>query len=263
MHNDVSYKIISGACLLSLCVTLPMVVSAENAQYWDAPKYTVPSIDHSYNSEADNPWHQSEPRSHAPGPWSLPAEQNQPYENQRERYSGNQLPYYEPQYDSRRYVRPDATSQFQQAPAHQTWQQPRQADASQDRYVTPEIIDQLNHQEAQHYARLRGERERQFVPSPHLPSYGGGSAQGYSAPPAYGMGSINPAYDVPAVSPWGETPDVLNRGEQFPWMPNEAVGGVPPIHVSPYANKNQSHGVDESANNTEKKVFNPYTFLQD
>jgi hypothetical protein len=76
------------------------------------------------------------------------------------------------------------------------------------------------------------------------------------------MGSLNPAYDVPAVSPWGETPDALYRGDQFPWMPNEAVGGVPPIHVPPYTNTNQFDVMDEPTNNTENKVFNPYTFLQ-
>lgn len=264
MRNDVFYKMISGACLFGLCVT-SNTASAENGQYWDAPKYAAPSIDHSYNSETDNPWYQSEPRGHAPDPWSLPADQNQLYQNQREIHTGNQSPYYEPQYDSREYVRPDATRQFQQAPAHRTWQQPREAGGSQDRYVTPEIIDKLNYQEAQHYARLRSgraqQREQQYAPSSHLPSYGGGYAQRHSAPPAYGMGSLNPAYDVPAVSPWGETPDIMNLGEQFPWMPNEAVGGVPPIHVPPYINKNQFGGMDESVNNTENKVFNPYTFL--
>jgi len=261
MRNDVFYKMISRICLFCLCVTMASTVSAENGRYWDAPKYVAPSIDHSYNSETDNPWYQSEPRSHTPDPWSLPVEQNRPYENQHERYSGNQSSYYKPQYGSREYARPDVAGQFQQEPAHRIWQQPGEAGGSQDRYVTSEIIDKLNHQEAQHYVRLQSERARQFVTSPHLPSYGEGYAQRYSAPPAYGMGSLNPAYDVPAVSPWGETPDILNRGEQFPWMPNEAVGGVPPIHVPPYVDKHQFDGMDESANNTENKVFNPYTFL--
>ena len=262
MRNNVFYKMIFRVCLFGMCVAVSNTVSAENAYYWDAPKNAAPSIDHSYNSETDNPWYQPEPQHHAPDPWSLPPEHRQPVENQRERYIGNQPSYYEPQYDSRVYVRPNAASPSQQAPVRRPWRQPPQADAPQDRYVTPAIIDQLNRQEAQHYARLQGEKSRQFVPRSHSPAYGGGYAQSYSAPPAYGVGSLNPAYDVPAVSPWGETPDVLHGGDQFPWMPNEAVGGVPPIHVPPYANTNTFGGMGNAGARPENQVFNPYTFLQ-
>lgn len=262
MRNDVLYKMISGACLFGLFVTMSNAVSAEDDRYWDSPRYTAPTIDHSYNSETGNPWYQSDPQSYEPGIWSLPPEQSQSYENQFENYSGNQPPDYEPQNDSRGYLRPDATSEFQQVPEHRTRQQPWQVDTSQDRYVTPEIIDKLNRQEAQHYARQHSGGYGQFVPTPHSPSYDEGRARGHSAPPAYGVGSMNPAFDVPAVSPWGGMPDVLNSGEQFPWMPNEAVGGVPPIHVSPYANKNDFDERGNSATPSENKVFNPYTFLE-
>jgi hypothetical protein len=260
MRNDVLYKMIAGACLFGLFVTMSNAVSAEDDRYWDSPRYTAPTIDHSYNSETGNPWYQSDPQSYEPGIWSLPPEQSQSYENQFENYSGNQPPDYEPQNDSRGYLRPDATSEFQQVPEHRTRQQPWQVDTSQDRYVTPEIIDKLNRQEAQHYARQHSGRYGQFVPT--SPSYDESRARGHSAPPAYGVGSLNPAFDVPAVSPWGGMPDVLNSGEQFPWMPNEAVGGVPPIHVSPYTNKNDFDERGNSATPSENKVFNPYTFLQ-
>ncbi len=88
--------------------------------------------------------------------------------------------------------------------------------------------------------------------------------------PAQGMGNVNPLYNVPAVSPWANssslihrgdpTPDTLSGGfsELSPWMPkmpNEALGGLPPMHIP------LLWGGSESGQNVEDKVFNPFTFL--
>ena len=109
-----------------------------------------------------------------------------------------------------------------------------------------------------------------------------------------GLNNTNPAYDSPAVSPWGQGADVLYRGESlpnslpgsvpsslggqfpgmsqqaYPWVPNEALGGLLPIPVSPtirdsYKREDQ-HVAEEPANKKVEKsnvenIFNPFTFL--
>jgi hypothetical protein len=64
------------------------------------------------------------------------------------------------------------------------------------------------------------------------------------------------------VSPWSSHPDVLFRGEQFPMVPNEALGGFPPMHVSPYGmNFDDSGGAGKPSDEGSDNVFNPFTFL--
>ncbi|MFV9615940.1 MAG: hypothetical protein ACNYZG_08290, partial [Gammaproteobacteria bacterium] len=101
----------------------------------------------------------------------------------------------------------------------------------------------------------------------------------YYGNPTYGMGSANPLYDVPTVSPWGSGPEVIYRGGSFPgalpdsspWVPNEAIGGLPPIHVPPFeAGSNWGRLNNTGSNNAEAEyserqkdnnVFNPFTFV--
>ena len=93
------------------------------------------------------------------------------------------------------------------------------------------------------------------------------------------MGYTNPIYDVPAVSPWGSGADVIYQGGSFPgalpdsspWVPNEAIGGLPPIHVPPFeGGSNWGKLNNTGSNNAEAEygerqkdnnVFNPFTFV--
>ena len=194
------------------------------------------------------------------------------------------------------------------------------------RFVTPEILDSIKHQQMQ-MQMMPGQivpGQRRIEPSgscpvlpeakpalqpPFVPGLGlMPQSSYYSGQPTMplqmpavspsampqGMNNTNPAYDSPAVSPWGQGADVLYRGESlpnslpgavpstlegqfpgmsqqaFPWVPNEAFGGLLPIPVSPtirdsYKREGQP-GFDESADKKVEKsnvenVFNPYTFL--
>lgn len=133
----------------------------------------------------------------------------------------------------------------------------------------------------------------QFMPAP--PGYGlsvPGSSM-YAPPtsnmldqrgyglPSDGMSYSNPMLDVPSVSPWGSpswgnTSDLLQRGGAFPWMPDAAVGGLPPIHVQPFADKRYDEFGDKKGNRQNPgeagkreddrvrplpgNVFNPFSF---
>ena len=150
-------------------------------------------------------------------------------------------------------------------------------------FVTPGILESLKQQQIQtqmtpyngSYRQLRTPRQAQR-PVERMPS------RNYYGEPSYGMGYANPLYDVPAVSPWGSGPDVVYRGESFPnwssgalpdelpWVPNEAIGGLPPIHVPPFergsnwGELNSTGSNNTEAENTKRRidnnVFNPFTF---
>lgn len=136
---------------------------------------------------------------------------------------------------------------------------------SSPRFVTPEILESIKQQQMEtqqvpgNYPRRQYRVPRQVNPPelmPTQPYYGrppGGMGMG-------GMGSSNPLYDVPAVSPWGKGPDVLYRGESFPWLPNEAIGGFPPIPVQPFTENNGAYEEEKGFLQNKNKVFNPFTF---
>jgi hypothetical protein len=95
------------------------------------------------------------------------------------------------------------------------------------------------------------------------PSYGAGSyGTGSYGTGSYGTGSANPLFDAPAVSPWGDGADVLYRGQSLPMVPNEAMGGFPPMHV-PSFGMNTYKGAEPGGpiGADESDVFNPFTFL--
>ncbi len=153
------------------------------------------------------------------------------------------------------------------------------------RFVTPGILESLKQQQMQtqmtpsyeSYHQLRPRQRMLQQPVTRLPekSY-------YYGEPSRGMGPANPLYDAPAVSPWGGGPDVIYRGQSFPdsfsgalpdsspWVPNEAIGGLPPIHIPPFAGSSNWRELNSTdSNNTEadnigkrkdNNVFNPFTF---
>ena len=115
-------------------------------------------------------------------------------------------------------------------------------------FVTPEILESLKQQQIQ--TQLMTENnQRPLMPRQPVQNY---------VNPSSGMGFTNPLYDTPAVSPWGSGSDILYSGEPSPYVPKEAIGGLSPIHIPPFANNN---GVHESGNTNilkETNVFNPF-----
>ena len=118
------------------------------------------------------------------------------------------------------------------------------------RFVTPETLESLKQQQIQ--TQLMTENnQRPLMPRQPVQNYGN---------PSSGMGFTNPLYDTPAVSPWSSGSDILYGGGSSPFVPKEAIGGLSPIHIPPFANSN---GVYESGNTNilkETNVFNPFNF---
>ena len=153
------------------------------------------------------------------------------------------------------------------------------------RFVTPGILESLKQQQIQTQMTPAYEPHRQLRPRQRMqqqPVTRSAEKNYYYGEPSYGMGTVNPLFDAPAVSPWGSGPDVIYRGQSFPdsfsgvlpdsspWVPNEAIGGLPPIHVPPFeAGSNWRELNSAGSNNaeaeniekrTENNVFNPFTF---
>ncbi|MBT8118256.1 MAG: hypothetical protein KJN89_00950 [Gammaproteobacteria bacterium] len=174
-------------------------------------------------------------------PWALPQQQERRPGYQQQPYRGQTQPD-----DSR------GPSQ----PSHQ-WQPPR------DRFVTPSFLESLKKQQQQYQVMPENRQQPQGGRNPWRsgPSLPGQGAYGY---PSYGSGTVNPLYDAPAVSPWGDGADVLLRGESFPMVPSEALGGLPPMHVPSFGMKNFKNSESEEPSEVyEGNVFNPFTFLPD
>ena len=185
-------------------------------------------------------------------PWALPEKQ--------ESRPGYQQPYEYEQQNQRAPMdgafqqsqRDDGVRQY--PPSHQ-WQPQR------DRFVTPSFLESLKKQQQQYQVMPENRQQQQ---GQHNPWQSGSSlsGQGTYGFPSYGSGSVNPLYDAPAVSPWGDGADVLYRGQSFPMVPGEAVGGLPPMHVPSFGMKNLKNSQSEESGETyEDNVFNPFTFL--
>jgi len=160
---------------------------------------------------------------------------------------------------------PEKAPTFQHAP--QYGQQQYQGDQTNIQYpgyrfVTPEILNSLKQQQMQtqqvpgNYPHRQYRRQPvqppQLVSEPPMQEY-------YGLPPA-SMGFATPLYDAPAVSPWGSGPDVIYRGESFPWVPDAAIGGIPPMNVSPFIGSNEKGDVESGRIPMQNNVFNPFTF---
>ena len=142
-------------------------------------------------------------------------------------------------------------SEFQQTP--KVWK-PQYQDSQIDKYnrgfrfVTPEILESLKQQQIQTQL-MRENKQHPLIPRQSKQNYGASS---------FGMGFTNPLYDTPAVSPWSSGSDILYGGESSPFVPKEAIGGLSPYHIPPFAKNN---GVYESGDTNilkESNVFNPF-----
>lgn len=225
------------------------------------------------NSDSSLPYHARMLLAEQGNPWALPESSWQPQ------------PFHFPQYyqkNKHNAETPDS-GPSRQPEYHDSWQ-------SQQRFVTPEILDSIKKQQSQmqklppQYGDYRYSAPRRAVPfmtmpPPAYPSNPAGSYYGMPLPSE--MEFANPMYDIPSVSPWGDGPDVMLRGQSLPWVPDEAIGGLPPMSISPYfdegrygnAGSNPSSG-DEKYQQQEKNdslggdltspqenIFNPFTFI--
>jgi hypothetical protein len=228
-------------CLLMLMVTSVIADS-------ESTRYSVQKV-----AEQSNPWALPQRQENQPGFQVQPFTYNQP--NQSTQYQSV----------------PDG-NQNQQSPYtgnSNQYQPPNQWQPQAGHFVSPRFLDSLKQQQKYYQVMPENQRYNQSTtpqytpvrPQSGLPGQGG-AAQGTYGYPLYGAGSVNPLYDAPAVSPWGSGPDVLYRGESFPLVPSEAVGGIPPMYVPSFGKNNSTaNGYGESVYTDESNVFNPFTFL--
>lgn len=186
---------------------------------------------------AQNIGHRAQNHEDQPNPWALPTQraQNQRL-NQRNGYAPQRLP----EYRNQRYGR----GQINNRPKH-------------DRFVTPEILRSLNQQPIQNQLAPEDQNYSLAMPKPqkqqqyNMPPYG--------APP-YGMGYSPPMYDMPSSSPWTNNPDILYQNDSYPLVPNEAIGGIPPMQT-PLFEGDKLEGMYTPELQNGNNVFNPFTFI--
>jgi len=130
------------------------------------------------------------------------------------------------------------------------------------RFVTPQILESLKQQQMQTQQVPGNYPNYQYRPQQSTPPQlmSEQPVPGYYGFPSTGMGQSNPLYDMPAVSPWGNGPDMLYRGESLPWVPDAAIGGIPPMNILPFAGNNGAGEAETGRSQNQNKVFNPFSF---
>lgn len=164
---------------------------------------------------------------------------------------------------------------------------------SHDRFVTPEFLESLKSQQSRmqqtndpdqysgrhyRYDGYQGVRPGMRSPSRYTP-YTGAPYPPYTGSPypvPYGMGGYNPLFDSPMSSPWLTDPGAMFRGQSFSYVPDEAIGGIPPMRTPMYGPGRMPSGLSDGMmsdslqdsagdffDEAPDKVFNPFTFLPD
>lgn len=144
-------------------------------------------------------------------------------------------------------------------------------------FVTPEHLESLKRQQMQmqmtphmtpRSRRYDRPMQKKLPSGQILPqqSWSLIPGQNYYDSPMYGKGNMSPLNYMPSLSPWSSGSGLIYRGDSVPgslpggfsgsspWLPNEALGGLPPIHTPLWGEDDAEQGVDDS-------VFNPFTFL--
>ena len=180
------------------------------------------------------PGHRTQNNEDRPNPWAFPTR------HQRSDQRNGYVPQRVPEYRNQRYGSGRINSSVKR-----------------DRFVTPEILRSLNQEPIQDQLAPEDQDYSLAMPKPQ-------DQQQYNMPPRgappYGMGYSPPMYDVPTSSPWTNNHDILNQNESSPLVPNEALGGLPPMQTPLFGGSNLG-GMYTPELQNENKVFNPFTFI--
>ncbi len=234
MQYRIIYNNSISGCVFAVLMIIAATAIADGGAYQQAPQYLPPAMVNQYDS---NRYDDRQPFRSQVNPWQLPQEP-----------VGTPGFGRLPKYQSQPYQGDQQVGQYQNK-HHQT-----------GRFVTPEILESLKRQQMRtQMAPGRMQEYRQVPPQPMMYQ----SSPGGYGTPSYGMGYPNPLYDAPAVSPWGSGPNLLYRGQSFPdsapgsfpWLPNEALGGLPPMHVPSFGEP------DNTDVQNPDNVFNPFNFM--
>lgn len=227
MQHRIIYNRFTGSGLFSVLMIIASTVMADDYRY-------LPYTQYSPQKYAD----QSDRRR--TNPWALP-------DNQQQSPSNRYFPDY----------RDQQAQGSQQPPDDKSQDYGREKQGQNFRFVTPETLQSLRQQQTQTQLMPGSNYKQQNNPKR--------SYRGYNSYTPYSMGYSSPIYDLPAispwVSPWGGGPDVLYRGESFPLVPNEAIGGMPPIHIPSYDDNSYYGGSNNPTIEKEYDVFNPFSLI--
>ena len=192
-HRIICINVISG-CIISLLTVIATTAIADAGGYQQSPQYAPPAMTNQYDSRR--------PANVQVNPWQLPQE-------------------------------PVGTPGFEQLPKYQRRPDQNDQQAGQyqskhnqmGRFVTPEILESLKHQQTRTQIMPGNTQRYRRLPQQSMPYQ---PAPGVYGAPSSGMGNPNPLYDAPAVSPWGNGSDLLYCAQSmpdsapgsFPWDPN-------------------------------------------
>jgi hypothetical protein len=151
--------------------------------------------------------------------------------------------------------------EFQQCPDYQGQQYTDSQQSQNDQhtgqqkqgfgFVTPAILESLKQQQSKYQEMPGSDRSQQ--------SRSRQPSRGYYGNSPYGMGYSTPIFGAPGYSPWGGGPDLLYRGEEYPWPPDAGVEGVAP--VPSYDENSQPDDSNNTENQPTYQVFDPFTLL--
>ena len=242
MQHGLIYKMISVGWGFSLFMVVATSVMADNnSSHTSRVPYTMQLIGNQSN------------------PWALPQQQETATEYQPlPKYRGQQqetATEYQPLPKYRGQQQETAT-EYQPLPKYRGQQQVKPVDKQKRGFgfVTPEILESLKQQQTQNQL-MPGNQQYQYTMPPQ-------STGSYYGSPQNVMRYPNNVYNVPAVTPWGGGSDVLYRGESLPMVPNEAIGGIAPIHVPSTGESSYLGNSNYDENKTDINVFNPFSFLR-
>lgn len=151
--------------------------------------------------------------------------------------------------------KPKGSPDFKKFPNYHSEQNQSDRTGSQTqghRFVTPEILESLRQQQKQNQMMRDNLQNQQYMPRRPAQS-------GYGYPSA----GARYSYDTPALSPWAGGADTLYRGQSFPWVPNEAIGGISPIPMPSFGDNSLLVEPDNTEEKNKNNVFNPFSFIED
>ena len=225
MQHRIIFNKFTGIWVFSSLMVISTAVAADGYYSQQYPQYSQQS------SRVPSDHRQT-------NPWLLPEKQQKNSEFQ-------QCPVYQGQ----------EYTESQQSQGSQGSQGGQQIDQQKQgfRFVTPEILESLKQQQSKYQKMPGSDYNQQYTA--RQPSRGG-----YGNSP-YGMGYSSPIFGAPGVSPWGGGPDLLYRGEEYPWPPYAGSDGVSPAPAHSFDENNNPNDSNSTENQQRYNVFDPFTLL--
>ena len=257
MRFRIIYNKLAGSCVFGLLMLTTTAVPADSGSSPQLPQYSSQVV--ATSSYSRNPWVLPEKPDAAVGFMTFPSYSQRPYQQDNKDMDG--------QYKGKTF--------------------------KGGRFVTPKILERLKQQQTRNQQMPRYERNDRYLPRSPNPESNKSLIQGGDEYPSCEVGNVNSLYDIPNISPWGSGLDVIYRGESFPdvyydsmpgaftgvfpnanrefpnanpWVPSEAVGGIPPMNIPLYKYDRYSDEIEGSDDQNQtfrwqNNTFKPFDFM--